>query len=1105
MSFFQVLVRRPVTVIMLAIAAAVFGLVSYERLPLTLMPDLSYPTITVRTELPGAAPEEVENQLARPIEEALATTEGLVRIESRSRAGMADVVLQLAWGSDMDRASQDIRERLQTTFLPEDAERPLILRYDPSLDPILRIALSWDPANEAAPRGDERELTLRHIAENDVKRRLEAMDGVAAVRVRGGLEREVRVEAQEAWLAARGVTLEQVIAVLGAENVNLPGGSIFQGEQEYLVRTLGEVRTLDEIASLEILRPDGVRVPIREVATVVDGHKEREVMSALDGETAVELEVYKTADANIVRVAQALKEKLKAPEGVKLTILDDQSAFIESALDNLSGALRDGAWLSILIIYLFLRNWRATLIISTSIPLSLVLAFAAMYLGGVSLNLMSLGGLALGVGMIVDNSIVVLESIQTYIDQGMSRIEAAERGTREVAAAVVASTFTTVGVFLPIAFVDGVAGQVFGDLSLAVVYSIAASLIVALLFVPVLAARDPRIPGERGRIADISMAGKFSSMREFFADWRAGVPGWRRTLGRLYAVARLPLMLASDLLRLLTTMVSALLFRGLFALGALILRPLARLADRLAERFNAGYEVQAARYQGLLGRALARPGVVLSGVTLAVLLSGVLGLGLGQALIPELHQSRFIVDLSLPVGTPLGRTAALTEEAVARIRPIADVETVHATVGSERRADSRPDAGEHTARLSVQLSPGGDPEARERAAMDAVRAALADLEAEDLEARLSRPNLFSFQTPLELVVYAQDLNQLRAASTRAVTALSALPGLTDVRSSLMAGYPEVRVRYDRDLLQRYGLSTGEAAQRVREKILGERASRVSRGDGRVDLVVRLDEDARRSLADLTRLNVNPNVNPVIPLSAVATFEEGVGPSEIRRLDQRRAAVISANVAGLSLSAQSEAARAALRDVDLGAEWEIAGQDAEMRRSLQSLGFALLLATFLVYVVMAATFESVLQPLVLLITLPLAVLGVTPLLYLTGTPVSVVVLIGAIVLAGVVVNNGIVLVDCINRLRAEGMARREAVLAAAKLRLRPILITALTTIIGVVPLALGLGDGAEIQQPLALTIMGGLTSSTFLTLLIIPIVYDRVTAALERRQAPETSA
>ena len=1108
MSFYDVLVRRPVTVVMMAIAAAVFGLVSYSRLPLTLMPDLAYPTLTVRTELPGAAPEEVESQVARPVEEALSTAEGLVRIESRSRAGVADVVLQYAWGSDMDQASQDIRERLQTTWLPDDAERPLILRYDPSLEPVLRLVLSWDPASGVRRDGEASELLLRQVAENQVKRRLEAMEGVAAVRVRGGLEREVRVEARETWMSARGVTLDQIIATIGAENVNLPGGTIFQGDQAYLVRTLGEVRSVAEIEALQILRSDGVRVPLREVAVVTDGHKDREVLSALDGVGAVELEVYKTADSNIVAVSQALQRRLglageaegaitqDLPKDMRISVLDNQAAFIESALSNLRHALFEGALLSVAVIYLFLRNWRATLIISTSIQLSLVMAMAPLYLGGVSLNLMTLGGLALGAGMIVDNSIVVLEAIQQHVDHGASRLQAAVAGTREIAAAVIASTISHVGVFLPIAFVEGVAGQVFGDLSLAVVYSITASLLVALLFVPMLAALDLSVPDARGRLRDITPARGFPSVGELRQSWREA-EGRGRWARRLYAVLRCGLYLCTEIARLLAVLVLAVLVRGLLAAVVLAARPFLWAADRVAARFGAWYDRQAARYGQALSRGLGRPGPVLLAATAAVLASALLAPWLGAALIPEMHQGRFTADLALPVGTPLGHTARVTDAAVAAIREIPGVVHVFATTGAEQRVDARADAGEHTARLSIQLDPAESPERIEGRVMPQVREALAALPDPGLEVRLARPNLFSFQTPLEVVIYAQDLELLRQASGRAMATLQGMEGLQDVRSSLVAGYPEVRVTYNRDLLLRLGLSTSQAAGVVQAKIQGQTASRISRDDGRVDLVVQLDADERRSLDDLGRINLNPNIDPPIPLRQVATLTEGVGPSEIRRLDQRRVAVVSANVAGFSLSAQADAARAALADAGLDADWEIAGQDLEMRRSLSSLGFALLLAIFLIYVVMASTFESVVQPFVLLLTLPLAGVGVTPLLLLTGTPVSVVVLIGAIVLAGVVVNNSIVMVDCINRLRSEGVPRLEAIHQGAMIRLRPILITALTAILGVVPLALGFGEGAEVQQPLALTIMGGLSSSTFLTLFVVPLVYERVTALLER--------
>ena len=1144
-TLFEAVVDRPVATWMVAIAAAVFGFVSWGRLPLDLMPDLAYPTLTVRTEVEGYAPEEVESQISRPIEEALATTQGLVELESRSRAGLSDVVLEFAWGTDMDAASQSVRERLQTTFLPEDAERPLLLRYDPSQAPILRLALAARPGADF-PAGEEGLLRLREVAERDLKRNLEALDGIAAVRVRGGLERVVRVEAEEDWLAARGVTLAQLAATLGAENINLPGGAIRDGDHEYLVRTLSEVRAVEEISALEIRRADGVRVPVGAVARVTPGHEDREVVSRLDGEDAVVLEVFKAADANIVRVAGQLRGALYGeagpmgprpgltsalPAGLALVELEDQARFIESAIANLNSTAVQGALLAVLVLFLFLRNLRATAIIAVSIPLSVIVTFAPMYLGGVSLNLMSLGGLALGVGMLVDNAVVVLENIQVHQDRGAGARRAAVRGTAEVAAAVTASTMTTVAVFLPITFVEGVAGQVFGDLALAVVFSLLASLVVALFFVPMLAARDFSLPEAVPAWDAIRTEGRRPALRALWGgegrpSWgwrvlrspgawaadvgagallRARVGGWRGWVGLPVRLARaallLPLELAADAFTLAMLGGARPLVRFLRSGGGRG----ARLIFGVADAFSRRYERAAAGYESLMQRAVRRPGAILGAATLALVVTLPLAPMLGQTLIPELHQGRFVVEMALPVGTTLSRTADVSRSVERAVKALPSVAHVHALVGTERDADSRADEGEHTVRLAVELRPtGGDVAAAEDAAMVEVRdvaAAALPAAGPAVELRLTRPSLFSVATPVEVLVYDGDLPRLRAVSARVVDALRAVPGLTDVKSSLTAGYPEVQVVYDRALLARLGLDTGTVARQVRDKVLGSTATRLSRGDGKVDLKVRLVESDRRGLAELERINVNPRVTPPIPLAAVARFSVAEGPSEIRRIDQRRAVAVTANLSGFDIGGAAAGIAASMRSLALeGAEWELGGQNREMQRSTASLQLALGLAIFLVYVIMAATFESVLHPLIILVSVPLAVLGVLVGLFVTATPVSVVVLIGAIVLAGVVVNNAIVLVDTVNRLRVDGMARDEAVWRACGLRLRPILITTLTTVLGLVPLALGIGDGAELQQPLAITVIAGLSSSTLLTLAVIPAAYLLATRAFERPPA-----
>ncbi len=1097
MTFYRWVVNHPVAVWMCTVAVVVFGYVSLVQLPLDLMPDISYPTITVRTEYEGAAPEEVETQVSRPIEEALSTVEGVVSIESRSRAGISDVVLEFDWDTSMGAAMQDVRERLQTTFLPDGVPRPLILRYDPSLSPILRVALT----------GEMDELALREAAEKDIKRRLEALDGVAAVTVRGGLERLVLVEAREDWLAARGVTLDQLRATLQAENVNVAGGLVREGENEYLIRTLNEFRSVDDVRELRVVRPDGARVRVGDVAEVTEGSADREVVARLGGAPAVEIEVYKEADANLVQVARRVKGALEPPaampgaepvasvlpEGVSAQVLDDQARFVEAALDNLVGDAWLGGLLAILVTFVFLRDWVTTLIISTAIPICLFATFGVMYVGDLSLNLMSLGGLALGVSMVIDSGTVVLEAVQTHIDNGKSRLEAAVAGTAEVAQAVFASVLTGIAVFFPIVFVEGVAGQIFGDLALTVVFSLLASLAVALLFIPMLAARTIALPAAPARardIADSSPRGAWQALAQRRRFWL-----WPWALARflihgsLSVVANLFAVTSGWALRLgLRSLAWSL---GLFN----------RATVWLADRFLVFYVAAEALFARVLLGSLRRPGRVLFVATAAFLLSFVLLDRVGAELIPDVHQGRFTVEVALPVGTPLERTDGLVKQLEAEVRGIGGIETVYAVVGTERRADSKADEGENTARLLVELSPGGDLEQREAVTVEAIRQVLDDFPG--FTARFVRPALFSFHTPVELVLFGQDLRTLREAADRGAAAMRELPALAEVRSSLGAGYPEVRVVYDRDRLAALGIGVGDVARAVRAKVQGERPTRIAEGERRVDLLVRLDEADRDSLDALAAINVNPRIVPPVRLDAVATMSEDEGPSEVRRIDQRRAVVLSADIRGLDLAGASEAASAAVLSTSLpkGVELEVAGQNRELETSLGSLKLALALAIFLVYVIMASTFESLRDPLVILFSVPLSLVGVALGLWLTGNAVSVVVFIGLIVLAGVVVANAIVLVDAISRLRAEGLALDEAISKAAATRLRPILITALNSVLGLAPLALGLGEGQEMQRPMAITIIFGLASSTFLTLVVVPVVYRIAARWTERLPEP----
>ncbi len=1150
-GLFRAVVNHPVAVSMAFLAAIVFGWVSYQRLAVELMPDISYPTITVRTAYEGAAPQEVETQISRRIEESLATLDGLVSIESRSRAGNSDVVLGFDWGTDMAQASQTIRENLQSSWLAPEAERPLILHYDPSLEPFLRLVLWMDAENVAEgvvlPEGDAALFMLRNLAEDEIKRELESMKGVAAVRVKGGLEREIHVNVREDWLAARQVTLDGVEAALQSENINVAGGSIIEGDVEYLIRTINEYTTIDELRSLRIRRNDGVLVPLTDVAQVTATHRERDVISRLNGGAAVELEIFKEADVNVVSVANRLKKELDGdkiapqyaeyaeqmgltpglvaglPDGVALTIVDDQAAFIESAVLNLRNTAFIGGFFAVFVLFLFLRDFRATAIIGVAIPLSILIGFAPLYMLDISLNLMSLGGLALGVGMLVDNAVVVLESIQRYREEGQNRCDASINGAGDVAVAVVASTLTTVAVFLPISFVEGIAGELFGDLSMAVVSSLLASLFVALFGVPTMAAVDLSALGtaqlggsivgllERGgqsltgwlwTVVSGAWRWTWAGPRAGWSAWREWTRAWRiRWVTLPYAVVRFLGHLffsGGFVLFALSTAVAVRLFIMVLVVAVY---PAAGLLMWMAGRFQAIYLRFTGRYVTALATALrGGGGIVVSALLLLAVSAGVVGT-LGTELIPEIHQGRFTAELALPVGTPLERTAIVVAEAEQIVKSNPNVETVYTAIGADLRADARADEGEHTARLRIQLKRGGDWATREALVMEQLRSSLGEIPR--LESKMVRPVLFSFKTPVEVVIFGYDLDILRESGDRVVSRLDTVDGLRDVRSSLVRGHPEVQIHYDRMRLHRLGLDAATVASRVRDKIQGVEATRIHEGDKRISLMVQLEENDRATLDDLERINVNPNLIPAIPLSAVADFEETIGPSEIRRVDQQRAVVVSANLEGFDLGSAGADIAETLQGLHLddSVYWSVAGQSLEMQESLASLQFALGLAVFLVYVIMASTFESLVHPLVILFSVPLAAVGAVAGLFMVGSPISVVVLIGGIVLAGVVVNNAIVLVDCINRFRDDGEKIDDAIRRAAALRVRPILITTATTVLGLFPLALGFGAGAEMQAPLAVTVIGGLLSSTLLTLIVIPVVYRMASPGEAHEPAP----
>ncbi len=1135
MDFYRVTTTRPVAVLMVFLAALVFGAFSIRLLPLNLMPDISYPKLTVRTEYPGAAPAEVEDNVSRPLEELLGVVTGLTRIESISRAGGSDVVLEFAWDTDMDEASQDVLEKLDVArpALPDGVEQPLILRYDPTLDPVLTLSLSG--AGERFD-GEAGLKLLRRIADREVRRVLEPVDGVAAVKVKGGLEEEVQVELDEGQLRRTGIGVETITSRLAAENINLAGGTMRDGRTRYLVRTVNEFIDLDDIREIVIVRRADRDVRLGDLAQVRSGYRDRDVITRVDGKEAVEVEIYKEADANIVEMATSVRARIDgklAPEledayGAKVAVAADRSRFIESSIDEVRDTAVVGGGLAVLVLFLFLRDLRATLVVGISIPVSVLMTFAPLNLFGISLNIMSLGGLALGVGMLVDNSIVVLESIDRCRNEGDDLVRATVRGTAEVGSAVVASTLTTIAVFFPMVFVEGIAGQMFGDLGLAVVFSLLASLAVALFLIPMLASRrglgdlagGDGMPGGVGLLRGLGRSlRRWNSAGELHAAMREIRRRPAKALLLPYWLLRLVVHLLFEIVGKLMLVVFVLGTAAIAGVIWLLLRVGMLVARPVLWAFGAALGAVERAYPPLIRWSL-RNRVIVYAAFLGAMGFMVWGAGrLDTELVPEIHQGEFTVELALPIGTPLRETdARMAPLEQAAITDTPALRSLTATIGTERDNTDSTERGEHTTRLRIDLDRGEPPsmidavrqggviaqsEQIEAAARDAIRRIT--YRVPDLRVNITRPALFSFKAPVEVEVRGLDLDDLRRATDTVAARLGEMDGLRDVESSIHPGSPEVHIVYDREKLARFGLDIRTVAELVRDKVQGAESTSMRRSDRKVPIRVRLSGIREASVDELAALVVNPGGTYPIPLSAVAQIEIGRGPNEIRRVGQQRVGVVTANVEGSGLGAVSESIEAAIGELPLpaGVDTAITGQSEEWETSSSSLWLALGLSVFLVYVIMAAQFESLIYPFIILFSIPLALVGVIAALLVLDMPLSIVVFLGAILLAGIVVNNAIVLVDYIGQLKARGHSTALAIEQAGVVRLRPILMTTLTTVLGLVPMALGLGDGAEIRMPMAITVIAGLSLSTLLTLIVIPTLYagvDRLAARLGSRSS-----
>ncbi len=1082
MSLARLAVRRPVTILMATVAVSVFGFLSLGSFPVELLPDVAYPSLTVQTEYPDAAPESVEQFITKPVEEAVGVIPGVRDLRSTSRAGMSEVVLEFEWGEEMDFAALDVREKLGLVQLPLEADRPRVLRFDPSLDPIIRLAFTGSRSLD----------DLRQIAERMLKPRLEAVRGVAAAKVRGGLDPEIHVDARIDRLAALGLTLDDLAQTLEAENVNRPGGTLDDFGAVFLVRTLHEYENLEQIRRTIVRETPQGRIRIEDVAEVSRGHIDRDIITRNAGNEAVELALHREGSANTMTVAAAIRDALEdlrseLPDSLQLTLLTDQSRYIEDSVEQVwSGALVGGI-LAVVVLFFFLRDVLPTAIIALSIPASVVATFLPLSRVGVSLNIMSLGGLALGVGMLVDNSIVVLEAIDRRRREGLTRREAAARGASEVAGAVTAATLTTVSVFLPIVFVTGIAGQLFYDLAMTVCLSLVASLLVSLTLIPTLSSFDP---GDLSRSSAETLfhwdQGPRSADQPF--TWRIGSLVLAPIGNGVHWISKLLTVLLAPL-RLLLVAATGVILAAWWAVTwafHVVAWPAARVVDAVGKV-----------YPYALASAVKRRALLLPATFVLFVGALLLARSLGTNLVPDLAQGEFAFQLRLSEETPLETTAEVVQRIESRFQQDSRFDRVFSVVGSlPSTASGRQTLGENLAQINFVL-PEFSTEETESSAVARIREVLGAFPM--VKAELVRPSVMAMKPPVEVKVHADDLDVLAEASEITLAALNRVEGIRDLATTVEPGSPEVRITPDRERSAALGVPADALSLALQAQIRGRLVGQFREDEERLDIRLRALEGDRDRASVVRDLPIRLPGGTSVPVSAVADVEVGRGPAAIYREGGARVAFLTAAADARALGEIAERVEGVLRDTPLpaGATATLGGQNDELQVSLDSLRLALVLAVFLVFVVMAMQFESLVHPFVILFTVPLGAIGVIGALWLTGSGISVLSLIGAVMLAGIVVNNAIVLVDAVNRRRRSGEELDPALVGAGQERLRPILMTTATTVLALLPMALGLGSGNELRRPMAITVIGGLTIATLLTLFVVPCTYRLLNRAGQR--------
>ena len=1026
MSIPRLAIQRPVTMFMLSAIITLLGFISLTRLPVDLMPEFQQPTLNIRTGYAGVGPLEMEELITRPIEQAVGAVPGLIRIESSSSEGNSQVQLNFEWGSDLAESADEVRTRMDRirARLPEDADPPTIQKFDPSQLPVAQIGIE----------GDYDPVTLREIAQNEIAPRFERIDGVAAVNVNGGLRRQIHVDLSKEKITALNLSVSQVVASLRQENQNTPLGEIYQGDSTYLVRSQGQFRSVEDIRNLVVMTRQNVPVYLKDIADVEDTTEQRRQFMLINGRPGIQIQVQKQSGKNTVKIAELVRAEVDRVNtevpGLRMTVTQDNARFIERAISNVQEHAIIGGILVVLIIFAFLRDFRSTLIVCTSIPVSVIGTFALLYFGGFTLNTMTFGGLALGIGMIVDAAIVVLENTHRHLHMGKDKMTAAIDGSEEVWSAILASTLTHIAVFLPLLFLSGTASIMFTQLSVVVMFSLIMSLFVAVTIVPVLCSRWLKTPDEEATATGI--------------------------MARFY---------------------------------------------RLSERFLNGMDEG---YRRAIHVALQHRPTVIASAAALVVIAAVLYPRVGTELVTQTDEGEVNINVELAPGTRIEPTeqALLTiEERVKELVPEA------ITIITQGGSGGGWQSGGNTARGQIRLilKPRDErTRTNEDVAIDLRRQLAGILPGVVVRANPSGGNnqIMRFlsgggtnnqgqASRLQLEIRGHDLDDARRVAQDAREMMENTPGIADVSLSREEGRPEIAIRVDRPKAAMLGMSVQSVASTIQTNVAGTTAAQFRERGNEYPVVVRLREADREEIADVGDVLLSTPTGQVVPARNILAVSREAGPTQIQRKNMERITRVNAEIE-IPLSDAVKAVQARIPEVNVPPDFSLGfGSEIEEKaRSFAQLRTILILAILLVYAVMASQYESLRDPFIIMFSVPVAAIGVVGSLLLTNTSFSMQAYIGIIMLAGIVVSNAILLVDYINTLRRrDGMPIREAVELGGRTRLRPILMTSIATMLGLVPMAIGLGEGGELQAPLARVVIGGLLTSTLVTLVLVPAIYS----------------